>query len=345
MIRSIVDSPDKITPAWLGEVLGCEVAAVATAPIGTGQMADSFRVTYESGGATKTVVAKMPPAAIEIRTMGASGYLKEVQFYRDLAHTVDIRTPQCLYRDSNDDGSEFVLLLEDLGPGEQGNQMAGCSVAQAETAVENLAGLHGPRWNDATLLDYDWLAKTDADTAGFIELLMQGDGPGFINRYGDRLSDTDREVIMGFVGITAKWSLRAPTFGIVHGDYRLDNLLFATDAGGYPVATVDWQTIGLGSPVRDLAYFLGNSLSIEDRRANEQALVRRYHEAILAYGVGGYDFDQCWLDYRAGHFQGTLVTVLGAMHAERTDRGDEMFMAMISRSSQAIVDLESFSVV
>ena len=51
------------------------------------------------------------------------------------------------------------------------------------------------------------------------------------------------------------------------------------------------------------------------------------------------------LDYRAGHFQGTMVTVLGAMHAERTDRGDEMFMAMISRSSQAIVDLDSFSVI
>ncbi len=349
MSQPIVDSPDKITPTWLGNVLDCEVTTVETSPIGTGQMADSYRVSYTSGGEHRTVVAKLPPAKLEVRVMGASGYLKELQFYRDIAATVDMRTPACLHRESNDDASEFCLLLEDLAPGEQGNQMAGCTVAQAETAVDNLAGLHGPRWNDKSLLDHDWLAMTDADTANFLELLMQGSGPGFIDRYDDRLSDIDRSVINDFVGVTAAWSLRAPTFGIVHGDYRLDNLLFASDAGGYPVAAVDWQTVGLGSPVRDLGYFLGNSLTIEDRRASEEALVRRYYDAIQAYAgpdndIDAYDFEQCWLDYRAGHFQGTLVTVLGAMHAERTDRGDEMFMAMISRSSQAIVDLESFSV-
>jgi hypothetical protein len=30
----------------------------------------------------------------------------------------------------------------------------------------------------------------------------------------------------------------------------------------------------------------------------ERGLVRRYHELLLGYGVKGYGWDQCWLDYR-----------------------------------------------
>ena len=58
--------------------------------------------------------------------------------------------------------------------------------------------------------------------------------------------------------------------------------------------------------------------------------------ADLESGVEGYAFEQCWDDYRYGLFQGPLITVLGAMYATRTDRGDEMFAAMTERSAAAI---------
>jgi hypothetical protein len=44
-------------------------------------------------------------------------------------------------------------------------------------------------------------------------------------------------------------------FALLHGDYRLDNMLFSPDRS--QVTIVDWQTLGVGLPTRDLAYFTG----------------------------------------------------------------------------------------
>jgi hypothetical protein len=119
--------------------------------------------------------------------------------------------------------------------------------------------------------------------------------------------------------------------------------MFGTQAGGAPVAAVDWQTLSIGHPGRDVAYFMGNAMEPKLRRNHEQALVGAYHRALQSFGVADYSFEQCFDDYRFGQFQGPLVTVLGAMAVIQTDRGDEMFMAMCSRSCQAIRDLDSAS--
>jgi aminoglycoside phosphotransferase (APT) family kinase protein len=166
----------------------------------------------------------------------------------------------------------------------------------------------------------------------------------FIDRYRERLSGDDADVLRRFANAAEGWLIgRAECFAPLHGDYRLDNLLFGTAAGGAPVAAVDWQTVSIGLPGRDVAYFMGNAMAPSLRRKYEHSLVLAYHDALIAHGVSDYSFDQCFDDYRFGHFQGPLVTVLGAMAVIQTDRGDEMFMAMCSRSCQAIRDLDCTS--
>ena len=148
--------------------------------------------------------------------------------------------------------------------------------------------------------------------------------------------------LRAFASRSGSWLLsRSERFSPIHGDYRLDNLLFATPAGGSPVATVDWQTLEIGLPGRDLGYFLGNSLSSENRRECERELVAAYHEALVALGVKGHSLEECFDDYRHGQFQGLLVTVVASVMLTHTQRGDAMFMAMSSRACQAIRDLES----
>ena len=67
----------------------------------------------------------------------------------------------------------------------------------------------------------------------------------------------------------------------VHGDFRLDNMLFHPDpTGARPLIVVDWQTVQLGLGPSDVAYFLGNAFDAEVRRGCEEALVRRYHDAL-----------------------------------------------------------------
>ena len=101
----------------------------------------------------------------------------------------------------------------------------------------------------------------------------------------------------------------------------------------------------MGLPGRDLAYFLETSLLPDDRRTHERALVEAYHDALLGHGVSDHPLDECWHDYRYGAVQGPLVTVLGAAYSQRTDRGDDMFVAMATRSCEAIRDLGTLDLI
>jgi hypothetical protein len=65
------------------------------------------------------------------------------------------------------------------------------------------------------------------------------------------------------------------------------------------VLVVDWQSLVLGSPLSDVAYFLGASLLPELRRPAERDLVRAYYDALQDHGVRGYAWEQCWTDYGA----------------------------------------------
>jgi aminoglycoside phosphotransferase (APT) family kinase protein len=73
----------------------------------------------------------------------------------------------------------------------------------------------------------------------------------------------------------------------MHGDYRLDNLLF--DPERTRVTVVDWQTMGVGLPARDLSYFTATSLMPEVRADLEKGLVDDYHTSLLGHGVTSYD--------------------------------------------------------
>lgn len=59
--------------------------------------------------------------------------------------------------------------------------------------------------------------------------------------------------------------------GIVHGDYRLDNLLFAPDEPRV-AAVLDWELSTLGDPVADFAYLMLNWVNEPDGRAGISGL-------------------------------------------------------------------------
>jgi hypothetical protein len=106
---------------------------------------------------------------------------------------------------------------------------------------------------------------------------------------------------------------------------------------------VDWQTLSLGLPARDLAYFVATGLSVADRRAHERDVVASYHRSLESYGVASYDLDACWDDYRFAMVQGPLVAVFGCAYGTRTERGDRMFAAMVARACTAIRDLDTLA--
>jgi hypothetical protein len=344
---AIADQPDLITPQWLTSAFrfaghDVTVTDVGSTQVGTGQMGTCtrLRIRYDGAhpGLPETLVAKLPAADESRRAMVAGIYRTEVEFYRVLAPTLAVRTPRCYYSDLSEDRCRFVLLLEDLAPRTQGDQILGCSVDQARVAVENLAGLHGPRWCDPTLGELDWMTMIDEEGAEMVGSITGAATGQFLDRYSQRLDRDDCELLRSIPERLPAWILsRSERFAPLHGDYRLDNLLFGS--GDDPVAAVDWQTVTLGLPGRDLAYFLGTGLEPVERRAAERELVASYHAALVRHGVEGYSFETCFEDYRFGMLQGPLITIVGAAYGEVTARGDDMFLAMASRSCAAIRDL------
>lgn len=344
----IVTTPEQLTATWLTGALGVRVDTVEREQVGTGQIGTCYRLRLtgdHDNGVPASVLVKLPASDQGSRDLLSGAYRGELRFYAEIAPTVAVRVPACHYAEMADEGGEFVLVMADLAPAEQGDQIAGCSPAQARDAVVNLAGLHGPRWCDPTLMDLENLSLSGPDDAKMLADLYGPATDLFVDGLGDLLHVATIATLRDCVDVAERWALgRAERFGLVHGDYRLDNLMFPPN-GADGVVAVDWQTLSLGLPTRDLAYFVATGLSVEDRREHEADLVAAYHDALLGYGVPGYDRDLCWDDYRFSMIQGPLVAVFGCAYGARTDRGDRMFAAMVTRACAAIRDLDTLSLV
>jgi aminoglycoside phosphotransferase (APT) family kinase protein len=341
----IPSRPADVSGEWLSAVLGADVEHVDVVPVGTGQTGATYRITATYGanpaGLPGTFVIKMPAQDDAVRGGVTLGYLSEVAFYAKVVAALAVPTPRCFYSDITGDGSEFALLLADMSPAVQGDQIAGSSLEEAQLAVVALAGLHGPSWCDSQWLDLSEIAMPmPGNVDGFKGL---GDVARMavdmtLEKLGDRVPEHDRETATQAMSVVYPWLMAEPgRYSLMHGDYRLDNLLFDPDKNR--VTVVDWQTLGVGLPARDLSYFTATSLSPELRAASEDELVDSYYDALLRYGVTGYDRDTCWRDYRLGMLQAPLITTLGCAFAASTERGNEMMAVMLSRGCQAIREL------
>jgi len=354
----LVESPGALTATWVTEALrasGClesaSVTAVDVAPVGTGQMCDCFRLSLrydrdEDGPAT--VVAKLPAADETSRaTAKALGsYENEVRFYQQLAPGLPVRTPAVFHADIDVESARFVLLLEDLAPARQGDQLAGCTPEVAKMAIDELVKLHAPRWDDPSLACLTWLHRDRAASRQFMLVLLPGLWDGFRQRYRQDLGPDIHEAGNAlFAELEAYITADTEPWSIVHGDYRLDNLLFDSSPGGSPVAVVDWQTCTHGPALQDVAYFIGAGLHAPERREVEEDLVRGYHAGLVAEGVRGYDWDRCWHDYRRGIWLGLVMAIAASMLVERTERGDQMFLTMAARHSRHALDLDAAAVI
>jgi hypothetical protein len=330
---------EELTPAWLSAALGRTVTAVDARAVGTGQMGTCYRLRLTGDPALPaTVLAKLPTTDAGTREFLAGSYGTEVGFYRDLAATVAVGIPTCAYAGIGEKGV-FTLLLEDLAPSEPGDQIRGCTAAQAWDAVVNLAGLHGPRWSDPTLLDVATLSLPTVADGDLMDETFPGAIELTLELLGDLVSAEDAATLRAVAPLVGRWVASRPApYALVHGDYRLDNLLFPPAGPG--VRAVDWQSVSVGLPARDVAFFLGTGLTTRDRRAHEQDLLAAYHTALADHGVTDYSFAQCWEDYCYGMLQVPLIVGYGCAYAaSRTERGNRMFAAMIERGCAAIRDL------
>ncbi|MDO8389839.1 MAG: phosphotransferase [Actinomycetota bacterium] len=334
-------TPEEITSDWLSSILDADVEIADATRIGDGLVGMNLRLQLRGAGAPNTLIAKLPTLDPTSRATATAlrNYEREVKFYEHIAPTVDIRVAHCHHAEWHADTDDFVLLLEDLSPGEQGNQLHGCSAEHSRVAVLELARLHGPRWGDPTLDDVEFLQRRGPEDAAVLQTFWDMMLPGFLGTYSTYLDSEGIALIERFSARLQDWVAghdMPPT--VTHGDYRLDNLMFRSAVGGYPVAAVDWQTPGHGSASGDVSYFMGAGPLPEVRREIERGLVEEYCAALDAYGVK-VAHDEFWREYCRHAYGGILMAVIASQIVGESERSEAMFAAMATRHTRHALDL------
>ncbi|MEM1333157.1 MAG: phosphotransferase [Actinomycetota bacterium] len=354
-------SPEQLTSAWFSHLFDADVAGVTARPIGDGLVGMNLRVELDvvadpGQSCPTSVVVKLPSADPTSRATGVAlrNYEREVKFYAELADTVDVRVPQCWFAEHDAETGDFTLVLQDMAPAVQGDQLAGCTPDVARSAVRELARLHGPRWADPSLDQIDWLSRRTPADAGQLRGLWDMFLPGFLDTYRPHM-DHEQSALLGEFGprLESWLDARDGAATVTHGDFRLDNLLVldaassaggAVPADGVVVTAVDWQTPGHGPGAGDLSYFIGAGLLADDRRSLEAELVELYAVELERYEIA-IDRGQLWTDYRRGSFGGVVMAVIASQVVGGSDRSEAMFAAMATRHLTQAGDLDALDLV
>ena len=339
----MIERPGDLTADWLTAAVGAgRVDDFTVERIGTGQMSECYRVELRYAARDRgpdSVVLKVAATDPVSRQTGlALGlYEREVQFYAEVAPGLSARSgpiAHCYHCAHEPDTGFFTLLLDDAAPAEVGDEIRGATLADATLALSQLGRLHAPLIGSETLAETEWLNRETPVNQALITALYAG----FADRYADEITDEQREVcerlVTSFDAYVAQEAVRVK--GLVHGDYRLDNMLFGRPGSLRELTVVDWQTVTSGPVMTDVAYFLGCALPTEVRRTHYDELLTAYHR-----GLGSQPpltLDEVREGVRRQSFFGVMMAIVSSMLVVRTDRGDQMFLIMLDRHCSHVLD-------
>lgn len=344
----------ELTPAWMTHVLAARCPGVrvrAVLPLGAHSgTTDHLRLglTYDATGTGATppasVFVKRPPARLATRLfvnvlrLGAT----EVRFYRDLAAAVPVETPDVFHAAVAGRGGRFVLVLEDLAA----RDVRFTDVAQplavdaARRVVRALARLHAVFWESPRLdADLAWTADRREDRIGrFLSAIAVRPA---LRRFGDLVP---RELQAAAARITdargpleAAWAEGPRT--LVHGDAHAGNLYFPPDGVGF----LDWQVVQSGQGMRDVTYFLVQSLPTDLRRRYERHLIGLYLGTLADQGAAAPEPDVAWRQHRLHAIYAWIAATVTA--AAATLQSEAIVRAGLARSGAAVMDLDAIALV
>ena len=267
--------------------------------------------------------------------LARGGTARETRFYADVADRAGLRAPQCYYGAIDEASGRSVLLLEDLTalrPAAR-RQPRRMQPGGRDARSRQLARFHARWWEQPDLARFAWMPALFEDPVAAQDLYQASWRP-FLAAWGHLVPERAQATGEWFAlhGATVWEQIAAPPHTFMHGDFRLDNLLFDAADAQEPLAVVDWQAVRLGKGVGDLAYFATSSLQPNHRREWERQLVDSYHATLVEHGVRGYDLARCFADYRLARFWNLhTVVVVGPLFDFSHPRAEALLVAAIER--------------
>jgi aminoglycoside phosphotransferase (APT) family kinase protein len=347
-MATVLDLPtvlDELTPAWLTSALGWQVDLVQCTQIaqGEGFIGQLGRLTLAGPDPSlpATVIAKLPTTDPGGQFIGQLLRLweREHRFYAEVAPQLSIRVPSALVNLADAATNRYVLVLEDLAPAAAADQVQGASADQAARVITDIARFHAQWWQHPLLDTLDWMPVVNDPTTKSIVPMFEAGYPSFVERYKDRLPAQVFGWLEAFAPSSADFLdqyVDEPAT-MIHGDFRLDNMLFDGDG---TMALVDWQMATRAPGMSDVTYFLGTNLDPEVRRRCDVALIERYAATLAACGVADVPDRDSLLDgYRKGLVL-WMVAMAGGINTldPANERGVALFDAIITRLFEAGAD-------
>ena len=346
--------PQGLTAQWLSTALGAhgalpQGAAVSTVRRsevgeGVGMMSELCRLhldySGDAPGAPASLIAKYPSQNPTNRAVAMSYnlYEREVRYFKEIDPLTTARAPPAYALEL--DGDNFLILMQDMGDYRVGDQAIGATLADSEAALDALARLHAPFWQNVAHLD--WVPHVaNSYHANNMRSLAADGWDNMTAIFKDFLpvpvAAMKQQFLNALPGLQAQMDAAPITFA--HGDFRMANLLYAAAPQHCPLVILDWQGPLLGRGLFDVALFLGQSTQTEVRRAHERTLLQRYLDGLAELGVV-YPFTQAWEHYRIAllHAWNYAAVVAGALDAS-DGRAFAWMSQMIARQAAATEDL------
>ena len=343
---------DGLTTEWLQEALGEALGGARlkgftpqVIGVGEGFMGQLARVSLEydgeRGDAPARIIAKFAAPAAETRQMARdqNAYAREIGFYRDIGQAAGIPVAHCYFSALREESYHCCLLLEDLAPGVPSDQVVGTSKATSRRVIEAIAAFHAKWWNSEELESYPWArwviqeVPMEEGRANWEASVAKAEETGRFDPY------PEMKRLLPLLRPLFKLEVSPPfPFSLVHGDLRSDNVIEPSAEGGR-FAILDWQISGIGDPIYDVARWLVQSISIEDRRETEPELLKLYHAELVAHGVRGYSYRKFLRDYQT-NLVVTYLMFSMSMDAvdDSSERAQALFHQFYSRLDAALVD-------
>jgi hypothetical protein len=187
-------------------------------------------------------------------------YRVETEWYRSFSHRCDEQCRIPKFLSFARDGERVLLILEDLDASGFPRRLTTLDGLQMEACLRWLAEFHAIYLHD--------LPQGLWETGTYWHLETRP----------DELDALEDEALRK-AAAPIDQQLRAARFQtLVHGDAKLANFCFA--AAGAGVAALDFQYVGGGCGMKDVAYFIGSCLDEESCEAKEEDLLRAYFGSL-----------------------------------------------------------------
>lgn len=318
----VVNTASDISPQWLsellrregvlnqGRVVGIKISQARTLLVST---VSHLEVEYSDDAPAAAPVRLFLKVSNQslIPEAGKAEQPKELEFYTSIAKMMPrAPVPRCYDAAFSTETGGSHLLLEDLSETHQ--ELRSPSLEECGRAIDCLASVHAFWW------EHPCLDKTVGRTLSEQEIsriarLSSSNYSSFAAAQGDRLSPKWQRIYESVIETFPRpWACLSNTRGLTltHGDAHMGNFLFPRHGADGRVYLIDWQLWHVHKGPRDLAFMMTLYWEPETRLSMEQPLLERYHEGLLKGGVKGYEWKDCWKDYRWSAIRNIFIPIL-----------------------------------